>query len=94
MRIFGTEREEVTERYKKLPVEEEFCNFFLNIVMVIKSKSMSLMRYVACKEEMRNANKMFSGKPVRKRSLRISLRIRRHGWESVIHFSCVSPQRF
>jgi hypothetical protein len=22
MRIFGTEREEVTERYKKLPVEE------------------------------------------------------------------------
>jgi hypothetical protein len=87
MRIFGTEREEVTGRQKKLHVEEAFCDLFLNNIMAIKSKCMSLSRYVAC---MRNAKKIFIGKPVEKRSLRIC----KHGCDSVIHLSCASPQRF
>jgi hypothetical protein len=48
---------------------EELHNMYdsPNIIMVIKSRKMMLVRHVACMRKMRNAYKMLVGKPEGKR---------------------------
>jgi hypothetical protein len=64
VRIFGSEREEVVGDWKRL-LNEELHNLYisLNIIGVIKSRRGRWTGHVECMGAMRNACKIFVGKP-------------------------------
>jgi len=70
VRIFGSEREEVVGDWKRL-LNEELHNLYisLNIIGVIKSRRGRWTGHVECMGAMRNACKIFVGKPEGKRLL-------------------------
>jgi hypothetical protein len=55
-KIFGPKREDVTGDWKRLP-NEQFHDLYssLNVIHVIKSRTMQYARHVACMREQRNA---------------------------------------
>jgi hypothetical protein len=69
-RIFGPNRDEVTEDWKKLH-NEEFHNLYSspNIIRMIKSKRMRRAGHVARMGKKRNAYRILVGKPEGKRPL-------------------------
>jgi hypothetical protein len=79
-RIFGLERDEVTEDWRKLHNEELHGLYSsASIVRVIKSRRMRWAGHVACMGEM-NAYKILVGKPEGRRPLGRP----RHRWEDNI----------
>jgi hypothetical protein len=81
LRISGPKREKVVGGYKR-PRKEEFHNLYasLNIVRVIKSRSMRWAGHVAPMGEMRNAYISLVRKPEGQRPLGRP----RHRWEDII----------
>jgi hypothetical protein len=80
-RIYGPNRYEVTEEWRKLHNEElNYLHFSLNIVRVIKLRRMKWAVHVARMREMKGVYRVFIGKPEGKRPLgRL-----RHRWENNI----------
>jgi hypothetical protein len=64
MRIFGPKRDKLTREWRKLHNEElNYLYFSLNIVRVIKSRSMRWAEYVARMGERRCIYRILVGKP-------------------------------
>jgi hypothetical protein len=67
-RISRSKGEEVAGSWRRL-YKEELCNLYFspNVIRVMKSRRVRWVGYVAGMEEMRNAYKIFIGKPEGKR---------------------------
>ena len=69
-RVFGTKRDEVTGKWRKLHNEELSDQYSLpNIVRVLKSRRMRWAGHVARKVEERGVHRVLVGKSVEKRAL-------------------------
>ena len=69
-RVFGTKRDEVTGKWRKLHNEELSDQYSLpNIVRVLKSRRMRWAGHVARKVEERGVHRVLVGKSVEKREL-------------------------
>jgi hypothetical protein len=61
-RIFGPKRDEVTRKWRGLHIEELYAlHSLLNIIRVIRSRTMRCEGYVACMGERRGADRVFGG---------------------------------
>jgi hypothetical protein len=91
--IFGPKREEVVGDWRRLH-NEELHNLYTsrNVIRVIKSRLLKWAEHVARMGEMKNAYRIFVGKPEGKRPLGIPVRrwednirmdVREIGWEDV-----------
>jgi hypothetical protein len=70
-RIFGSKREDIKGKWRKLRNEELHDLYFLpNILRVIKSRRMSWAGHVARMGEERGVYRVLVGKPEEKRPLR------------------------
>jgi hypothetical protein len=80
-RIFGPKRDELTQEWRKLHIEELndlYCS--LNIVRVVKSRIMRWVGHVASMGERWNVYRVLVGEPERKRPLERP----RHRWQDNI----------